>query len=253
MSYKNQLAVILKSMELNDRQIKIYFCLLDGGAMAPATVARLLDMSRSTCYDILRELHKDYGLITSTKLNNKMAYFVENPKKILEILKNKKRNLNLQLRLAQDAVENIEYELKRYKQPKIKIHTGVEGIKQIYNETLECKDKELLIYFGEDFYPSELEDFIINEYIPNRVKSGIKAKVICHKHLLLGLDDYQLRKTKELTSKKGEAPHLEVNVFNNKTQFITYANNEYTGITIEHPEIAKAMKALHGLIWEDGK
>lgn len=250
MSYKNQLVVVLKSMGLNDKHIKVYLCLLEGGAMAPATVARLTEMSRSTCYDILKELHGEYGLVTSTKLNNKIAYFLENPNKIVDILETRRKNLNLQLKLAQDAVQNIEFELKRYKQPKVKLHTGVEGIKQIYNETLACKDKDLLIYFGEDFYPAELEDFIMNDYIPNRVKHNIRAKVICHNNLLGDLDKDQLRVTKNIKGNRS-APNLEVNIFDNKTQFISYANNEYTGITIEHPEIAKAMKSLHGLIWED--
>lgn len=249
MSYKNQLSVVLKSLGLNSKDIKVYICLLQNGAMAPATVGRLTGISRSSCYDILEKLNTE-GFIASTKINNKAAFFVDNPKEVLDLLKVKKRNINLQIKLAKDVIENIEHSFKKYKKPKIKMHSGVDGIKQIYNETLTSKDKEILIYFGDRFYPDELEDFILNEYIPKRVEKNISAKVICHTNLLGHLDDVQLRRTKQIET-QSKSPRIEVNVFDDKTQFVSYANDEYTGITIEHPEIAKAMKALHGLIWND--
>lgn len=52
MSYKNHLSVVLESLGLNSKDIKVYLCLLENGAMAPAIVARLTDISRSSCYDI---------------------------------------------------------------------------------------------------------------------------------------------------------------------------------------------------------
>lgn len=61
--------------------------------------------------------------------------------------------------------------------PKIKILEGIEGIKQVYNDTLHSQT-DIMAFLGNHAATSEVMSWLYDEYVPARVKKNIYAKVI---------------------------------------------------------------------------
>lgn len=240
---------ILRNIGINEKAAKLYEILLHRGMSTPTVLAKITGYSRSACYEYMRELHEK-GLVNETKLNNKIAFISENPKKILKILEAQERNLQLHKKLVNEAIDKINFQkFKFLKSPKVRHYTGLDGIKQMYNETLDNSEKDIKIFFGGNFYPPKLKDFIMNEYIPARVKKDISCKVITSNDIIEQLDLKQKRERKKLDTEI--KTKVEINIYDNKTNFVSFLNDEYTGVILEHSEITNAMKEIFNLIWNE--
>jgi sugar-specific transcriptional regulator TrmB len=131
MSNIDQLCSVLKSLDLSKREIKIYKVLLDRGLAVPSVISVISGIPRSMCYKYLNNLCY-IGLITETTLNKQKAYFAEPPKKVLDLIDKKNKNLALQRKIASDAISKMDVNrLKNVSSPKIQYFNGIEGIKKL--------------------------------------------------------------------------------------------------------------------------
>lgn len=241
----NLLNSALKCIGLTNSEIKVYKSLLKYGLASPNTLSILTKIPRPSCYDHLKSLHK-LGLVFKTNLSNKIAYGIEDPAKIISILKNNKQNIDLQMTIASSAIKNMRVRYKKFSYPKIKYYEGFEGIKEMYKSTLLSKDKEILAFFFGEFYPEELNEYILEDYIPSRVNNKINVDLLTDLSFLDNKDKKQLR-TRTMV-KQSKFPKVEINIYDENVLFISFSQNLYTGIKIENKEISDALRELHHII-----
>lgn len=247
MSNIDQLCSVLKSLELSKREIKIYKILLDRGLAIPSVISVISGIPRSMCYKYLNKLSR-IGLITETTLNNQKAYFAESPKKVLDLIDKKNKNLMLQRKIASDAISKMDVNrLKKISSPKIQYFNGIEGIKKLYMETVKNNQSDIKIFFGWDFYPQELRNFIANEYIPLRVSKQIPCKVLTNNSIIEERDHLELRTRKKI--KNNFHPNVEINIYDDKVNFVTISNDQYRGLMIQNEEISSSLKEIFRALW----
>lgn len=242
----NQLCSVLSNLGLTKKEIKIYKVVLNRGITTPTMISNLSGIDRSMCYKYLNNL-KEKGLINETRLNKQKAFFAEPLNNVLRILNEKHDNLLLQKKIAQNAINNIiiDKSVKSFK-PEIQYFDGFEGIKKMYLETLKGS-KYIKIFFGWDFYTKELKKFIENEYIPARVKSGIHCEVIAIDSTIEDRDIEELRFRKKINLDL--APKVEINIYNDKVNFISILNGNYSGLMIRNKEIANSLEEIFDILW----
>lgn len=121
----------LKDIGLSKSEISVYLYLLENGLSTPPQVAKGTKIARTNCYNILQGL-KDGKLINEQVRDNRKAYIASNPEALLRSIERKK-----------EAIEQILPDLKglftiQKNKPKIKFYEGIEGIKEIFEESLSA-------------------------------------------------------------------------------------------------------------------
>lgn len=172
---------VLKHFGLSDKEIKVYLTCLGLGPQPVRKIAYDTKISRGTCYDILKNLI-NLGLV-SYYLKDKNKYFIaENPIKLKEVLKDKKRNLER----VEDELSQIIPELESIyddagPKPKVKFYEGFKGVKTVLLDLLETLEKfkdnkEYYVYSAANIRKYLYKDF--PHFTKERIKRGIRVKVL---------------------------------------------------------------------------
>lgn len=152
----------LKNIGLNDSEIKVYLYLLEHGISTPSEISRATGISRSNLHYILQGLWTKELLGRLTK-GKRYVYVPKDPSTILKLLDNKRD-------VANNIIEDLNVLFKSSTQkPTIKFYEGSEEVKQIFEDVLKSKSKEVvgfastkrlfevisndfMTYFGKEMY-----------------------------------------------------------------------------------------------------
>lgn len=240
----------LESFGLLPKEIAIYLNLLQLGSSSIKEISAKSGIKRTTVYSILDSLIQK-GLVIFSKKNNHREYFAENPSKIPHILEEKIRQIELKQKNILDALPELAsiYNVKTTK-PKIRYYEGIEGIKQLFEETLELNSgEETLAYSSAESIHKYLKEYVL-DYLKRRIAKGITQRAIAEdspearEHQKN--DQKELRQT-ILVSQKNFPFSNEINIFRNKVSIASY--RDLLGVIIESAEIAKTQRAIFELAW----
>lgn len=244
-----------QNLNLSQNQALIYYTLLQMGSGRIQEIAAKSRLIRTTTYSLLDSLIKK-GFVTMVKKAGHREYFAENPQNIPNILDNEVQKLIEQKNKVTSALPELAslYNIHATK-PKIRFYEGLDGLKQIFNETLELnKGEEILAYSSAASIHEYLGDEYVRQYLNRRVKKGIIQRAIAEdspagrEHRKN--DKQELRKTKLVDANKFPFSN-EINIFKNKMIIMSY--KDLLGVVIESSEIARTQKAIFELAWLGAK
>lgn len=240
-----QITDYLEQFGLNKKQANVYLACLKIGRSKVGGIQKESEIKRTTLYDILSELEK-LKLITHITNQKTRIYSAVSPDKLNELAEQKKKAVQTIMPDLQELFFSTSY------RPNVRFYEGSEGIKEIYKETLNCKDKKILqIVSVRDFLEFPGEKFM-QWYVSERVKKNIRAKAIHPKSgdiydNYFGSDDAELKR---------EVNYLPESLFSMSMMMI-YDNNvvsmstkkENYGFVIESKEYATAMRTMFEFLW----
>jgi sugar-specific transcriptional regulator TrmB len=241
----NNVEIILKNLGFSPNEARIYLASLEMGVASAQDIALKAEIIRTTAYSVLENLALR-GIVIKTKEENKNRYYAESPKNLIKRLERFQNQLQAALPELQ-AIYN-----KHETKPKIVFYEGLEGLKRIYADTIKTGPKEILEYNTSNMF--EIFPDLPEEYLSERKKYKIKAKRIApddpnwKKHAKM--DAEELSSTILLPSNEFSIPD-EINIYGNKVAFISYSDR--IGIIIEGEGIAKTMKKIYDLLWQNLK
>ncbi|MFH1749789.1 MAG: helix-turn-helix domain-containing protein [bacterium] len=236
----------LKSLEklgLGEKEQKVYLALLQLGKATANEIAYKSKIKRPTTYDILYRFKKD-NFSYETEENGKRKFIANPPDKLLRILEEEKKNLEDDLPFLK-SIYNINPS-----RPKVAYFEGLEGIMQLYDDTLTIsKNEELLVYVTAEA-PEALPDFI-PDYVQRRVKKGIRVRGLYQDSAkiqeYLSKNKEQLRISK-IVNPKDFTLKNEINIYANKIIILTFKPEPF-GVMIESKEIANTQRAIFEMAW----
>lgn len=232
--------MILTNLGLSPNEAKIYLAALESGSASAQRIAQKARIKRTTAYSVLETMVKK-DFILKTDKEGKAKYLAQNPKDLAERFKT-----------YQKSFENVLPELeaihnKKEVKPKVLFFEDTEGILKVYEDTLKEKPQEILEFNTSEIFKA-FGTFPL-DYVEERKKKDIRALRICpddekyREHAKL--DKEELSETKLI--KNFDIP-VEINIYNNKVAFMSYADK--IGLIIESEGIAKSMKKIYELLWE---
>ena len=177
-------------------------------------------------------------------------------KKVIAILDNKQRKFRRQVLEMQDLLPVFEKTLSaKIKRPKIQYFEDLPGIKDIYWDSLEKPNSEILNYSSADDCAKCIYS-LINQYIKERVKKEIRVKVITpapSKSTSAWLEKSikkELRQYKILP--KGFELSSEYLIYRDKIATISLDvdHNKLWGTIIQDRELARNQKKIFNLLWK---
>ncbi len=136
----------------------------------------------------------------------------------------------------------------------IRYFEGLEGVKTLYSDSWR-DNKEKLIYAITDYDKAydALNNFLENEYFPNRVKHGVRVKSLLPKNSITGKRDIVrakalLRDMRFIDLFKDLG--IEINIYDSKISIIAFDKIKPSGVIIKNDIIAKAFKGIFENLWK---
>ncbi len=238
---------ILKKIGLNDKEVKVYLTLLEYGAISVRGLAELSKINRGTVYDILKKL-QEQGLVSFYHEETKQKFVAEEPKKLLDILKQKETDLqNIKTSIKGLIPELSLLQDKGEKHPTSKLYEGYKGVKFILDDVLstmvEVEDKEYYIYSATEL--SEDMNKAFPTFTKIRIKKKIKVKAIslAKGGTMHGLDERRWLGTEDKSA-------TFIIIYNSKCAFISRdAKDLPVGVIIENKMIYETQKIIFLRLW----
>ena len=246
---------ILSQIGLTEKEAKIYLALLETGNQAASVIAKKSGVNRTTCYMILTEL-KDKGLITTSNIGSTQYFQALDPTFLLTYIQKEKNKLAIQENMLEQNMRYLEkIQAKNTNKPKVTFYEGETGILNLYLDTLQSKEKKICSFLNYFAVPENLYKKLETEYLPQRVKLDIEAKIITiskqqinTKGNILTSAEEKLREIKYYTSDL--ELEVEIQTYDNKTSIINFKKDNLFGVLIENQELANSIKNLHKIIWQ---
>lgn len=243
---RKQIEVILERTGFGDKEIAIYLALLKLGHGTVSEITRVANVSRTYGYMILDSLSAR-GLASVSGKEPKQEYIAESPNKLFKYLEGEleiqKKLLGQVKELLPDLVvlHNVE------NRPKIRFYEGIEGIKEVYEDTLTTKGELMGFASYEELHHAMPHYF--PDYYERRAKKGIFGRGIItdtpEGRVRSRLNDKEAREIRFVPKEYYFFP--EIDIYDDKIMIASW--REKLGIIIESGEIADAMKKIFKLAW----
>lgn len=239
--------ILTKSLQtilnLTDEEALVYTTTLQLGEASLLEIAEKSGVHRTSIYRFLESLLQRQILI-ATKKKKRVVYSAADPEQLQEYIQMKAiefSKLLPDLRAVQNAVKN---------KPRVQFFEGVEGIKQVYNDTLKV-GKSFDGYGDFEFSVKLMGDYFRDYYIPQRIRKGMLWRGILRDSPAArewaGRDNKDLREARFL-------PHgditTEINIYGNKVALVSFRSNLPFAVVIEDPDVARTQHVAWGALWD---
>jgi len=242
----------LISLGFSDKEVRVYLAVLELGRSTVARIARKGEINRTTGYDILSDLAAK-GLVSISGKEPKQEYAAESPDSIKKLLEAKLEQDKKKLEAAsKDLIPQLKSIHNVSQRPQVRFYEGVEGLKQVYEDTLTSHEP-IRAYANVDDMHKGVPNYF-PEYYRRRTRSKIKIRAIVPANE--AGRERASRDTEEIRESALVPPDKyyfspEINIYDDKVMIASW--REKLGIIIESKEIAEAMKTIYELSWAEAK
>lgn len=239
----------LKQLGLDPKETKLYLAALELGESLILPLARHAGLKRATLYEVLPRLH-GLGLISYGRQGKRRTIIAQDPSKLVHIQEQKLTDIRSVLPQLLSRFNALE------SKPKVFSYEGIDGIKQVYEDTL-VEEFPILSFLQVEEIASEIKDYLLKSYVPRRVKRGIRVKNIVSGTLEASeeaLPDRGTYRENRYVDQSLFPANIEVLIYSNKVAFITYkTGSQPMGVIIENKDVAETMRSFHKMAWEFAK
>ncbi len=230
---------------LSKNEAKVYLAGLELGETSVYRLAKKSGVKRSTTYLAVESL-KEKGLMSSYHSKNATICSSENPKKLANVLEERKK-----------ALDKIMPELLAFnnlidKKPKIKYFEGSGAYKEVFEDVLKYSGTEMLGMFNERFW--DYEKYFTGHFMPKRKEKKIWARILFRDSPELRQvsqeGDKHFFQSKLVPSEKFKIEIEMVIYGKNKIGMVSY--DEEMAIIIESQKIYDTQKSIFEVIWDLG-
>jgi len=227
----------------SDKEAKIYLTCLELGSSLASTIARRSEINRWTTYSILEDFKRKW--IATENIKDELKYFsVLNP----EILF--KRWEEQYQKMKSVLPELLALTDKLGDKPKIQFFEGLEGVKNMYGDLLTSTTEPIHAFLGLEIINKKLLEYLYKEFLPQRIRLGIKAKVISYmgekNKEYKSIDKKALKETR-LIKDDDFAIHNEIN---NKVAIAMFSDEEMSAVIIHSKKFHDTLLNIFNLIWK---
>ena len=244
-----QLIQFFENLNLPNNAAKLYLAALELGPCSIQNLAKKASISRMNAYDLVELLTKQGLIEQEIKTRGRIIHALP-PKRLIGLLVNEQEKLHKLTKKAEGILPDLESLFKEEEtRPRIRYFDGLDGIKQVYQDTLTA-DKQILAFSAWHEMVPHLKKYYDEYYIAERLKRNIAINI-------LSVDtpearEYEHRSKTELRKQKYVSQEydfaLEINIYNNKVAICSF-KDEMFGLIIESRQITQAMKMIFKVIW----
>lgn len=232
---------VLKSYGLTEKQASLYLACLGMDSASVYKIGQKVKIPRSTCYEVLESL-KELGLVTTFRKKQVIYYAAEEPKIIINNLKEKINDLEKALPEFSAIYGGAKL------RPTARLYQGLENMKTILQEILDEADEIIAFSSAEDHLA------VFGAYWPEFVKKRIKKRIPVRTILTesaqarqrQAIGPRELRKVKIISADYKH--HGLIMIWQDKIAMFSF-EKEMIALVIESRELARTQRAWFNFFW----
>ncbi|MBS3051562.1 MAG: TrmB family transcriptional regulator [Candidatus Aenigmarchaeota archaeon] len=239
--------VDLTQIGLSENESKVYMALLDNGALPVSRIHEETGIDRRNIYDVLNRLISK-GLATFAIENKKRIFQITSPKRIMLFLEDQKQTINEKKKIAKKILSRLESKFEaRTSSAEAEIYRGYEGIKTIWEDTLNYKEAMMIGAggFGHDRMPRYWIAF--NR---KRIKRGIRWKEL----VIDSMRNHPMLKEKLIESKflpkELTGPPNVIWIYGSKVTNILWLETTPIAFVVHDRQIAESYRRYFNFLWD---
>lgn len=242
---------ILEKAGLNKPERTIYLAGLQTGPVPASFLAKKTSVTRQHVYDILNSL-EEKGLVGTTGKKYNKLFIMEKPGQLKSLLERKKRNiekLEKQIDLLSIELESVDAIGKSI--PQINFYDDLEGIKNIWGKSANCRDKEILTIAPiRDILELLGKDFV-EYYLEKRLKNNKISKTLRVRPKEVSDDWFKLHSEQKRIVKflPSDIDISSTFIIYDDVVSIISSKKENFGFIIKSEELAQSMKGIFEILW----
>jgi sugar-specific transcriptional regulator TrmB len=231
---------IFANIGLSKNETKIYLALLESGPSLMGQICGKTKIHRRNVYDSI-EMLKDKGFVSSTIINNRNQFEAVNPKRVLDILDEKRMSIETILPQLMNR-QNTQHTT-------IKVYTGIAGRKIIFEDKLNYNEEQYVLGAHK---PSNKISLYLNNYHNRRIKKKIYLKMLFisqDKESAKEFSKYSYVETRLLPNKFSSP--IAINIYGDKTAILLGSETtEPITILIEDKGLSNDFKIYFQMLWK---
>lgn len=229
----------LQQAGLTKTEAKIYLVLLDLGSALAGEITKRSELNRTIVYYSLEKLIEK-GLVTYVTEANRKVFKSVNPNRLIEILKEKEKNIQKILPELKTRFETIKTESEAT------IFRGKKGLKSVFEDILRT-NKDYLIFGAEGRFKEVFPAYSIH-WDNKRVKQKIKVKVIYNEKIKKKRKGKLKLVRMRFLPKNLDFPST-TQIYGDKVSIMVWSNPPYAFV-IKSKEAVKSYTHFFNLLWK---
>lgn len=253
-------ADIIKNLGLEESEAKVYLALLELGPSTVSEITKKAGITRTLGYHVLEKLGWDGLADRASGVGAKIKYSAKHPRQLLQFIKNKRNTWERRLGEAEGQLPQLVSLFKVADKPIIHYKEGMDGVKSIFEETLESKTEIMSILDIEGWNAPELRKWG-KDYNKQRSELKIRERILML-DTPAGREWMKFYKgsfkyTEYRWIKPEQLPGIldfggEINIYEDKVTMALLRKPNQMGILIQSLALANILKALFALAWQVG-
>lgn len=245
----------LVKIGLDPTESKLYLALLELGPSKVSEITKKAGITRTLGYHVLQKLGW-YGLVDQVP-GKRAVFAAQHPRRIVQYAEQKRNSWDKRIEAAEELLPDLVSLYRTAEKPSVRYQDGAEGIKAIFNETLESKTEILSIVDMEGWDKPAFRQWG-KSYNRERSKRKIKERLLVldipvarewMKSYQGSFKYTEIRWIKPEQLKGIEDFGGEMNIYENKMIMGVHKPNAI-GIAIESTALASILKALFEMAWD---
>ena len=237
---------LLKNLDLTDKEISIYYALLQMGPSSIRDIAAKADINRGTSYETLKGLAKK-GIVNYLPKGKRRIFQAEDPSRLLALAEEKQQALEKTLEdLKTERVPGLRHLKPEFATSNVRFYEGDEGVEFVLKDILNSTDN------GDKSY-SVISTQALREHLyrpfPNftkqRVNKGIFVRVLA---IGEGGEEAELAERKWM---KGEGDASYIAIYPPKVAMISLTKSNFpVAVVIDSDAIAGTHQMMFDTLWQ---
>lgn len=238
---------VLKKIDLTESEAKLYRTLMMEGEGTASSIANKAGIGRRLAYDKFRSL-VDQGLVSYIDKDNKRIYRPNNPEKLREKVRERKKALQ---RLEKEVESIIPQLMKQFQnsssEREIRVLEGKDGIKQLFEDQLRESEGEIKI-IGSPIEAEDLLEHFLPTWTKRRAEKDIDIEGV-FEHEMRGMIGNREATTNARFLPEGHKSNVSISIYGDRAGIIFWLENPLV-ILIEDREAAESFESYFKLVWE---
>jgi len=235
---------VLTAVGIEGSRAAFYLAALELGEASVQEVASRAGIGRTGAYDVMARLIEQ-GLISHVEVDGKMRVIAEEPGALL-------RRADQQVRMIDEIMPDLRslYNRSRSK-PRIRYFEGVEGIRSVIWDTLNCRSGVLRATISMSELLETPGRAVMDRYIADRIEMGLTLRVIRSR----------TRDTESIWSSsadekrevryapEGKKVGMTIYLYDDKVLFIS-SKKEYYAMVLQSSEFYELQETMFESLWD---
>ena len=236
------------SLGMTSNETKVYLTLLDLGTAQAGQITEKSGVHRRNVYDSISRLIEK-GLISFVTVNNKKLFSPVNPRRFLELIDEKKFELeNLKSDFSKIMAE-LQLKAKLQQAHDVRFFKGVQGLKTVYDDIIRTgKD---YIGYGPGHQVEKILKHYLKHFIDKRVKAKINIKLIYDEGSRKKIRKTPLSEIRFIPDQFSSRAALRI--YGDKVALLLLEEEEPLAIVIKNKPIADGYRKYFEVMWKAAK